>query len=415
MFLFHYAIRELVYRRIRSLITMVSVAIAVLATVLLTELATTYAKAIHAPVATVGADMVVQITGDIPPKLEGLVFPHPNALIPASAVARIGAIQGVLSMTRGVYLWELAPDHYQSVLGLDDGEAGLPAVSARLSEGRKLLTTDSAVLIDSDFASKHALHLGSVLNVGGSAFPVVGIVDASRSNTMARADVYMPLAKAQRLAASAPQVQALYPFGGDDCNLLLVKVERDQLEQVVAQVRELLGKKAVISSELSFREALSGVLFLSERMSVIVAVVIGLFASGFVFRATASAINERRRELAILQAVGWPWAGVRYEVLIENAILAVTGVLLGLLAAMAITAIVGTISVSVELPWDLSSTPHFIPEATINRTQTTTVPLQVSWVIATAASAGAVVITVAVAAALLTRATRQPWSLLRGE
>jgi hypothetical protein len=92
-----------------------SFAVAVLAAVLLTGLAASYARAVRTPIETAGADVVVQITGDIPPKLEGLVFPHPNALVPAFAVIR--GIDGVISMTRGVYMWELAPDHYQSVSG----------------------------------------------------------------------------------------------------------------------------------------------------------------------------------------------------------------------------------------------------------------------------------------------------------
>ena len=103
MSVLRYAWRELAFRRSRSLITVLSFAIAVLAAVLLTALAASYARAVRAPIETVGADVIVQITGDIPPKLEGLVFPHPNALVPAAAVAAIRAMQGVISLTRGVY------------------------------------------------------------------------------------------------------------------------------------------------------------------------------------------------------------------------------------------------------------------------------------------------------------------------
>src|SRR5674476_548241 len=112
MSVLRYAWRELAFRRSRSLITVLSFAIAVLAAVLLTALAASYARAVRAPIETVGADVIVQITGDIPPKLEGLVFPHPNALVPAAAVASIRAMEGVIAVTRAVYLWELAPDHY---------------------------------------------------------------------------------------------------------------------------------------------------------------------------------------------------------------------------------------------------------------------------------------------------------------
>jgi hypothetical protein len=99
---FRYAIREIFFRRGRSLVTTTSVALAVLAAVLLTALATSYSRAIRKPIETVGADVIVQMTGDIPLKLEGLVFPHPNALLPAAQVAEIRAIPGVVSLTRAV-------------------------------------------------------------------------------------------------------------------------------------------------------------------------------------------------------------------------------------------------------------------------------------------------------------------------
>ena len=71
MSILRYAWRELAFRRSRSLIAVLSFAIAVLAAVLLTALAASYARAVRAPIETVGADVIVQITGDIPPKLEG--------------------------------------------------------------------------------------------------------------------------------------------------------------------------------------------------------------------------------------------------------------------------------------------------------------------------------------------------------
>jgi ABC-type antimicrobial peptide transport system permease subunit len=435
-----YAVHELTYRRGRSLVTALSIAVAVLAAVLLTALAASYARAVRAPVETVGADMVVQFTGDIPPELKGLVFPHPNALLPAKDIAAIADMPGVISITRGVYMWELAPDHYEAILGIADGEAGLGsfparlidgkalrpddhAVSeaglgsfpARLIDGKALRPDDHAVILDSDFATKSNLKVGGGINIGGTDFPVSGIVDAARGGKVTRADVYMPLAAAQRLAAAAPMVQALYPFRETDANLLLVKVDREHLETVVEKTTALLGKKGVISSELSMREALSGVLFLSERMGMIVAYVIGLFAAAFVLRATASAVTERRRELAVLQAIGWPWRFVRRQVLVENGLLALTGVVVGVIVAAILVALLGHISVTVELPWDLSSTPHFIPEATLDRTQTITVPISLPWGTAALAALGGIAVALASAFALVKSAPAHPWSLLRSE
>ena len=213
-----YALRELAFRRSRSVIAVLSFAVAVLAAVLLTALAASYARAVRAPIETVGADVIVQITGDIPPKLEGLVFPHPNALVPAADVAAIRAMDGVISMTRAVYMWELAPDHYQSVLGIDDSEAGLGALPARLIDGKMLVPGERAVLLDSDFAAKNALKVGADIAVGGTTFPVRGIVDAARGGKVVRADVYMALAPAQALADG----------GADGAGALSVRPRRRQ-------------------------------------------------------------------------------------------------------------------------------------------------------------------------------------------
>ena len=410
-----YVVSELVFRRGRSLVTVISIALAVVAAVVLTALATSYGNALQRPIETVGADVVVQTQGDIPPKLEGLVFPHPNALIPADVVKQIQALPGVISLTRAVYMWDLEPNRYESVLGIENTAAGLARFGHLLVAGKPITADSKAVLIDSDFANNNHLKVGDDVKVGDDTFAVAGIVNSARTGTVVRADVYMPLAPAQALATAAPQVRALYPFGPDDTNLVLVKANREQLEPVVTKITGLLGKKGVVSSELSMRQALSGVLFLSQSMGLIIAAVIGAFAAAFVWRATATAVAERRREMAILQAIGWSWRHIREQVLLENFALAVIGTVAGLILALVVVLALGHVSVTVELPWDLSSTPHFIPQATLNRTETITAPVSIAWLTAGVAMAASLLISVLAVLAVLAMPRPQPWSLLRSE
>jgi putative ABC transport system permease protein len=410
-----YVACELSFRRGRSLVTAISIGLAVLSVVVMTALAAAYSRAIRVPIETVGADVIVQMQGDVPPKLEGLVFPHPNALVPAGAVEQIRGTPGVISLTRAVYMWDLEPDRYESVLGIEDNDVGLVGLGERLIDGKAIRAGDRAVLVDSDFAMKNHAKVGDKIAVGGVAFPVAGIVDAARTGKVVRADVYMPLPVAQGLATAAAQVRALYAFGPDDCNLALVKADRERLETVVVKVQEVLGKKGVVSSELSFRQALSGVLFLSQRMGLIIALIVSAFAAALVLRATASAVAERRREIAVLQAIGWPWRRIRAQILAENLTLAVAGAAAGLILALAVTLALGKISVTIDLPWDLSSTPHFIPEATVNRSQTISAPVAVSWWIAALAAGGSVLIGGIAALAVLALPRPEPWFSLRDE
>ena len=410
-----YALSELIFRRGRSLVTVVSIALAVVAAVVLTALATSYGKALQVPIETVGADVVVQTQGDIPPKLEGLVFPHPNALIPADIVKQIRASPGVISLTRAVYMWDFEPNRYESVLGIENTDAGLVRFGGLLVAGKPITADSKAVLIDSDFANNNHLKVGDNIKVGEDTFPVAGIVDSARTGTVVRADVYMPLAPAQALATAAPEVRALYPFGPDDTNLVLVKANREQLEAVVTKITSLLGKQGVVSSELSMRQALSGVLFLSQSMGLIIAAIIGVFAAAFVWRATATAVAERRREMAIFQAIGWSWRHIREQVLVENFALAVIGTVAGLVLALVVVLALGHVSVTVDLPWDLSSTPHFIPQATLNRTETITAPVSIAWLTAGVAMAASLLISVLAVLVVLAMRRPQPWSLLRSE
>ncbi|MEC8940788.1 MAG: hypothetical protein VX221_00255 [SAR324 cluster bacterium] len=80
---FHDLKQELFYRFGRSAVTLVSISLLVFLAVTLTAISRTSSVALRLPLENVGADIVVHISGDIPKKLEGLVFPHPTAQLPA--------------------------------------------------------------------------------------------------------------------------------------------------------------------------------------------------------------------------------------------------------------------------------------------------------------------------------------------
>ena len=80
---FHYLKQELSHRFGRSMVTLVSIALVVFMAVTLTAISRASTDALRLPLENVGADIVVQLSGDIPQKPEGLVFPHPTAQLPA--------------------------------------------------------------------------------------------------------------------------------------------------------------------------------------------------------------------------------------------------------------------------------------------------------------------------------------------
>jgi putative ABC transport system permease protein len=106
---------------------------------------------------------------------------------------------------------------------------------------------------------------------------------------------------------------------------------------------------------------------------------------------------------------------VRGQIIIENTVLALAGTSVGLVLALAIAGIVGGIEVTMEFPWDLSSTPHFLPEATLDRHQTVAAPLELPWQLLLAAGAGGILAGYFAAVVALFEPPPQPWPLLRSE
>ena len=94
-----------------------SIALVVFLAVTLTTISRASTDAQRLPLENVGADIVVQLSGDIPHKLEGLVFSHPTAQLPEEIVEEIKKLPGGIQTAGAVFLWDLSPNKFQSLFG----------------------------------------------------------------------------------------------------------------------------------------------------------------------------------------------------------------------------------------------------------------------------------------------------------
>ena len=100
---FNYLKQELFHRSGRSVVTLVCIALVVFMAVTLTAISRASTDALRLPLENVGADIVVQLSGDIPQKLEGLVFSHPTSQLPAEIVEEIKKLPGVIQTSGAVF------------------------------------------------------------------------------------------------------------------------------------------------------------------------------------------------------------------------------------------------------------------------------------------------------------------------
>ena len=417
-----YLFTELIRRPGRTLAATLSVAVGVALFVSLQAYATGYRQAARAPLAQIGADIAVQRQGDVPEAFEGPVFPHSTAPIHPDEIAAIQALPGVEAVGEAVLFWDFEPDQFLVVLGFDPpataGTAVGPArLQAALREGRFLNPDERGTAVaDISFARQNNLSIEDVVSIADRPFSVVGLVDTSRAGQVANANIYIPLADAREIASTAPNVLAVHDFRPADANILFVKANQAQAEAVAAAAADLLGKQALVSSARSFSDVLGASFRLIDQFGWVVGLAGLLVAIAGLLRSVAVNLSERRRDIALMRAVGWRRADIVCQLTAEAMTLALAGGVVGLGLAAGVTLILNRTNVTIPVPWELSPTPHFLPGGALEMGLTIPLPAHIEMTTVITALILALLCGAAVGVVLASRAAnKKPAEVLQNE
>jgi len=380
-----YIFTELIQRPGRTLTVVISVALGVALFISLQAYATGYRQAARAPMALIGADIAAQRQGDVPEVFEGPVFPHSTAPIHPDEVEKIKSLPGVESIGEAVLFWDFDPNQFLVVLGLEpaksvDKAVGPGRLMAALKEGRFLVTDDHLkVVADVSFAQENNLRLDDTVIIAGRIFSIVGLVDTSRAGQVANANVYIPIDDAREIAGTAPNVLSVHNFKKGDSNILFIKANLAQAENVTLAVENLLGDQSLVSSAQSFGEVLGASFGLIDQFGWVIGLTGLLVALAGLLRSISSNLRERRRDIALMRATGWLKSGITGQLGAEATLLAFTGGLTGLGLASVITFFLNRTSVTIPIPWELSPTPHFFSGGALEMGLTIPLPAQIEW------------------------------------
>jgi len=358
-----YLIREVTGRGRRSAVNIGMVTLVTTLLVVITLLAGALEYAFQAPLSDIGANITVQVSGDVPEQMAGPVLPCSVAPIPWEQRLRIAELPGIQSVSQGVLFWDFSDDVFQIVMGLVPGDKAGPALlRTAILEGRMLEKTDTAMaLAETVWAEQNGVKTGSTLTIGGLPFIVVGLVDASQISRIGIANLYIPLQAAQNIAAAAPGVQEIHTFTPKDSNFLFIRADRDKTEDIAASIKKILGEKSSVSTPDSFKKLLGSLFTLTQRFSTIISVMVLLLALLLIVRNASAAVKERTKEIGIMKAVGWTEADIRKQLLAENSLYILAGTVLGLLLGALAAAGLSHITIAIPIPWDIAPKPHFLP------------------------------------------------------
>ncbi|MEJ2639799.1 MAG: ABC transporter permease [Desulfosarcinaceae bacterium] len=383
---FHYLVKELWFRRRRTLTATIGLAVGMAVMITMNALSSAYTEAARRPLEEIGADLTVQRAGDVPENLSGPVFACSTVTIRKNETDRIRTLAGVQGVAQALLIWVFDPDRFTIVLGLDPSNPNGPGVlRTQLTDGNFLEKGKRQALVETAFARKFTINTGDTVSVAGEKYPVVGIVDASRASKIAVANIYLPLSEARKIAVAAKQVQAVSPFEPEDANLLFIKAAPGKIASLTQSIQTIMGDKASVATPTSLLKRLGNLFALSDRfaqVSSLMAIVVTLF---IVVKTMAANLTERAGEIGILKAVGWSNGLVMRQMVGEAILQCLIGGTLGLMLAMMAAWVLGFMQVRIPIPWEMSPTPHFMPGGGDPILKTLRLPVHISWRMAGAA------------------------------
>jgi putative ABC transport system permease protein len=305
---------NLVHRPIRSLISIVAVALEVTMILLIVGLSLGMLQDTRTRTAGIGADVLVLPPGSsfiagltgapMPIKIGGVLARLPHVASVAPVVTQI-TTNGTLEIIAGI---DLAS--YESM------SSGFRYLQGGPFQG------PYDVLVDDLFAqSKHA-KVGDSIEILNNKFRISGIVERGKGGRK-----FVPLSTLQDLIGAKDKATVFYLKLDDPANA----------DTVIEEIKAVPGMERYVATSMAAYLAMmttSNYPGLSTFLDVVVgiSVIIGFIV---IFQAMYTAVMERTREIGILKAMGASKLYIVNVVLRETVVLALGGIALGIVVSLA--------------------------------------------------------------------------------
>jgi putative ABC transport system permease protein len=274
-------------------------------------------------------------------------------VINAGALAVVSGLHGVSAVSGGLTLSDItvtgtvpsvtgAPGSGQLVSSFDyntmevDGvDLASPALgplsSARLTAGSNLNLADARfddAVVSSDYATANKLGVNGTVDVGGTNFKVIGIVNAPQDGNPP--DVYIPLRQAQSIATTGSSSSAA--LTNDIDTMYVSAASASDISSVQKEISRVLPS-ATVTDQNALASQVTGSLASASSLAnnlgkcLSVAVLIAAFLLASLL--TMAAVSRRVREFGTLKALGWRSRRIIGQVLGESVAIGIFGAAIG--------------------------------------------------------------------------------------
>jgi putative ABC transport system permease protein len=314
MTLFTFIVRNMLGRRVRSALTVLGLAVAIAAVILLTGIAHGFERSLIAAYRSRGIDLIVVRAGISDQLSSNLDQKLGDELQKTPGVESVG-----LSLIDAVSFEEA---NLASVLANGWEPGGLLIQGLRILDGRALQAGDGrAVILGRILALNLGKKFGDALSIAGEKFRVVGIYESA--SLFENGGLVMPLAELQSMMGRQGQVTGF----------VIVAKKDVEIAELVRRIESTNKGVAAMPANNYAQNNLQ--IRLAHAMAwATTAVALALGSIGLL-NTMAMAVFERTNEIGLLRALGWKRKRVVFLLLGEAAALGILGFAAGAILAVA--------------------------------------------------------------------------------
>lgn len=327
-------LENILHRPIRTVISILAVAIEVVMVLLVVGLTTGLLNDSRRRVEGVGADVLVQ------PPNASFILSFTSAPMPLKIADRLSELPRVLAVTPVLFYVNVSSG-LSVIYGIDMQSFDSVSGGFVYHAGGPLAGPDD-ILVDDLYVQANHLRVGATLNILNHDFRVAGVVEHGKG-----ARLFIPLTTAQDLLGAR-----------DKASIFFVKCTDPAYSgQVINAIHQLLPQYQILSiQEYMSLMTSSNLPAFNAFVTTMIAVAVGI---GFlvIFLSMYTTITERTREIGILKSLG---ASKRYiiEIILREAgLLSLTGIVAGCAGAVVAQKLIQmyfpTLPVELTVEWAL--------------------------------------------------------------
>ena len=190
----------------------------------------------------------------------------------------------------------------------------------QITEG-SYFSGEKQAIINTTYAQKKTIAVGSTIKIAGTDFAVVGLVEPKLYTNVA--DIYLPLSELQTLSDKEGKINIL----------LLQSNDAFSVEETAEKIGSAFPGATVTTADETVKQVTGSLVSaagLMQKFTGIVSIIIIVSAFAIVSLLTLLSMNKRGREIGILKALGWKSSTVIRQVFMENICLGFIGAVLGI-------------------------------------------------------------------------------------